>query len=227
MISNFITKLAQQLAMLAVSLFAVPLASAQTSPAADMQLITDLHHMQVQVNQSAPLPPGGCNSGYTWHTTYGGCRKPQIETETAACAANYTGSRTRSRTGYALQANNSDIRYEQWDKWKENCVSSGPTIEPGPTPSGWQEMYWGGNENDCFFAGIIEACAYGYVGIQWAGTYIYQQQPGYYTNTPQPKSEIPNMIKIGSHCYTKGDFQSYIWDIASTGQTFSISRYKC
>lgn len=130
MISNQIIKLVQQLTMLVVSLFAVPLAFAQSSPAADMQLVTDLHHMQVQVNQSAPLPPGGCNSGYTWHTTYGGCRKPQIETETAACAANHTGSRTRTRTGYALQANGSDIKYGQWSAWAENCLEKENNVIP-------------------------------------------------------------------------------------------------
>ncbi|MCP2518802.1 hypothetical protein M5J07_28015 [Achromobacter mucicolens] len=91
---------------------------------ADVQLKTDLTLMNVQVTQGAPLPPGGCFSGYAWHTTYGGCRLAQSQSESATCPAGYTGSRTRYRTAYILQANHADVAYEGWGPWQDACVAA-------------------------------------------------------------------------------------------------------
>ncbi|WP_063588610.1 hypothetical protein [Achromobacter ruhlandii] len=90
---------------------------------ADVQLKTDLTHMNILVTQGAPLPPGGCVAGYAWHTTYGGCRRAESQPEAAACPAGYTGSRTRYRTAYILQANAYDVAYEAWGPWQENCTA--------------------------------------------------------------------------------------------------------
>ncbi len=65
----------------------------------------------------------GCWSGYTWHTTYGGCRRRQLEqyTETAACPPGRTGQQTRtnSRYNYIAQGSNAVTSepwiYGQWD----------------------------------------------------------------------------------------------------------------
>ncbi len=90
---------------------------------ADVQLKTDLTHMNIQVSQGAPLPPGGCIAGYAWHTTYGGCRRAESQPEAGACPAGYTGSRTRYRTAYILQANPYDVAYEAWGPWQESCTA--------------------------------------------------------------------------------------------------------
>jgi len=91
---------------------------------ADVQLKTDLTLMKVQISQGAPLPPGGCISGYAWHTTYGGCRLAQSQSESATCPAGYSGSRTRYRMAYILQANQADVAYEGWGPWQDACVAA-------------------------------------------------------------------------------------------------------
>lgn len=91
---------------------------------ADVQLKTDLSLMKIQVVQGAPLPPGGCIGGYAWHTTYGGCRRAQSQPESASCPAGYSGSRTRYRTAYILQANANDIAYEPWGPWQDGCTAN-------------------------------------------------------------------------------------------------------
>ncbi|AZS77419.1 hypothetical protein LMG2828_00300 [Achromobacter piechaudii] len=97
---------------------------ASTANQADVQLQTDLNTMVVRVDQSAPMPPGGCAGGYSWHTTYGGCRVPQTQTEYSQCPAGYTGSQVRYRTYYVLQANASDVAYEGWGPWQDGCTAS-------------------------------------------------------------------------------------------------------
>ncbi|CAB3842291.1 hypothetical protein N5C72_19525 [Achromobacter mucicolens] len=91
---------------------------------ADVQLKTDLTHMNILVTQGAPLPPGGCVAGYAWHTTYGGCRRAESQPESAACPAGFTGNRTRYRTAYILQANAYDVAYEPWGPWQDSCTAS-------------------------------------------------------------------------------------------------------
>lgn len=88
---------------------------------ADVQLRTDLNTMFVRVDQSAPLPPGGCVGGYSWHTTYGGCRRVEVQSETAQCDAGWLGTRTRYRNAYVLQANGNDVVYEGWGAWYDSC----------------------------------------------------------------------------------------------------------
>ncbi|SEK05209.1 hypothetical protein [Achromobacter sp. NFACC18-2] len=95
-----------------------------TGKQADVQLKTDLTHMNILVTQGAPLPPGGCVTGYAWHTTYGGCRRAESQPESAACPAGFTGSRTRYRTAYILQANAYDVAYEPWGPWQDACTAS-------------------------------------------------------------------------------------------------------
>ncbi len=110
------------LALLCLLLF--PLTFAQASPdnQADVELRTNISTMAVQITQGAPLPPGGCVSGYLWHTTYGGCRRAQTQSEAGQCPAGYTGSRIRYRTAYILQANPGDIAYEGWGAWQDGCT---------------------------------------------------------------------------------------------------------
>lgn len=106
----------------ALALLAV-LGLAQVAPAAqaDVQLQTDLHHLSVQINQGAPLPPGGCVAGHSWHTTYGGCRRSETRSETGQCQAGWSGTRTRYRTAYVLQANSQDVAYDAWGPWQDSC----------------------------------------------------------------------------------------------------------
>ena len=119
----------RKLALATLTLF--PIASALTAaPAtnqADVHLRTDIDTMAVQIGQGAPLPPGGCNPGYTWHTTYGGCRIAQKQSESAQCPAGQTGTRERNRVAYALQANPGDIAYDGWSDWEEDCRPVAPT----------------------------------------------------------------------------------------------------
>jgi len=100
-----------------------------TSPAlaasgnqADVQLHTDLSHMVIRVDQAAPMPPGGCTAGHTWHTAYGGCRRQEIQSETGQCLAGWSGTRTRYRTAYILQANANDVAYGAWGPWQDSCT---------------------------------------------------------------------------------------------------------
>ncbi|WP_417223934.1 hypothetical protein, partial [Achromobacter spanius] len=85
---------------------------ASTANQADVQLGTELNTMVIRVDQGAPLPPGGCVGGYSWHTTYGGCRIAQTQAEYSQCPAGYTGNQVRYRTYYVLQANANDVAYE-------------------------------------------------------------------------------------------------------------------
>lgn len=95
---------------------------ASAAAQADVQLQTDLHHLSVQINQGAPLPPGGCVAGHSWHTTYGGCRRPETRTESSQCQAGWSGTRVRYRTVYVLQANSQDIAYGDWGPWQDSCT---------------------------------------------------------------------------------------------------------
>ncbi|MNK98183.1 hypothetical protein D3C87_1185410 [compost metagenome] len=90
---------------------------------ADVQLKTDVTLMNIQVSQGAPLPPGGCVGGYSWHTTYGGCRRAESQPDSGTCPPGYTGSRTRYRTAHILQANSYDVAYEAWGPWQESCTA--------------------------------------------------------------------------------------------------------
>jgi hypothetical protein len=117
----------QWLALLCLFLF--PLTIVQATPAsnqAGVELRTNISTMAVQITQGAPLPPGGCNAGYLWHTTYGGCRIAQTQSESAQCPAGYTGSRVRYRNAYILQANPADIAYEAWGAWHDSCQAPPP-----------------------------------------------------------------------------------------------------
>ncbi|MDT4816050.1 hypothetical protein FQZ97_490910 [compost metagenome] len=111
---------------LALLLFLLSPATSHASTAnqADVQLQTDLSTMVIRVDQGAPLPPGGCVGGYSWHTTYGGCRIAQTQAEYAQCPAGYTGNQVRYRTYYVLQANASDVAYEGWGAWQEGCTAA-------------------------------------------------------------------------------------------------------
>jgi len=97
---------------------------ASTAKQADVQLQTDLNTMVIRVDQGAPLPPGGCVGGYSWHTTYGGCRIAQTQAEYSQCPAGYTGNQVRYRTYYVLQANANDVAYEGWGPWQDGCTAS-------------------------------------------------------------------------------------------------------
>lgn len=103
----------------------VPVANAVAQ--ADVQLQTDLQHLSVQINQSAPLPPGGCVAGHSWHTTYGGCRRAETQTESTQCPTGYTGSQVRYRTAYILQANPNDVAYTSWGAWQSSCQAVAPS----------------------------------------------------------------------------------------------------
>lgn len=109
---------AYALTMLTVCL--APPAGAQTQ--ADVQLQTDLQHLSVQINQGAPLPPGGCTASHTWHTTYGGCRRAESRSEAGQCPAGWGGTRIRYRTAYILQANSQDVAYDAWGPWQDSCT---------------------------------------------------------------------------------------------------------
>lgn len=100
--------------------------AAPASNQADVELRTNISTMAVQITQGAPLPPGGCKSGYLWHTTYGGCRIAQAQSESAQCPAGYTGTRVRYRTVYVLQANPADVAYEGWGAWHDSCQALPP-----------------------------------------------------------------------------------------------------
>ncbi|WLW63624.1 hypothetical protein RA224_09435 [Achromobacter aegrifaciens] len=103
----------------------LPAASqASTGNHADVQLQTDINTMIVRVDQSAPLPPGGCAPGYSWHTTYGGCRIGLSQMEQAFCPAGFTGYQVRYRNYYVLQANASDVVYEGWSAWQDHCTAT-------------------------------------------------------------------------------------------------------
>ncbi|OZI26051.1 hypothetical protein CAL26_01470 [Bordetella genomosp. 9] len=97
-------------------------ANAPTGNQADVQLKTDLTHMVIQINQGAPLPPGGCNAEYAWHTVFGGCRRAVVQSEAGPCPAGYIGSSTRYRTAYILQANANDVAYDPWGAWQNTCA---------------------------------------------------------------------------------------------------------
>jgi len=94
---------------------------AMAQPKADVRLNTELNRMSVRIDQGAPLPPGGCQSGYAWHTTYGGCRRQEAVTESAPCPTGQTGSRTRQRTAYILQADARNIAHGPWEPWRDTC----------------------------------------------------------------------------------------------------------
>lgn len=89
---------------------------------ADVQLQTDLSHMVIRVDQAAPMPPGGCTGGHTWHTGYGGCRRQEMHSEIDQCPTGWSGIRTRYRTAYVLQANANDVIYEAWEPWQDSCT---------------------------------------------------------------------------------------------------------
>lgn len=110
---------AYALAILA-TLCMAPVATAAAQ--ADVQLQTDLQHLSVQINQGAPLPPGGCTSGHTWHTTYGGCRRTESRAESGQCPAGWSGTRVRYRTAYILQANSQDVAFDAWGPWQDSCT---------------------------------------------------------------------------------------------------------
>ncbi|WP_159069684.1 hypothetical protein [Achromobacter xylosoxidans] len=130
-------------ALLLAGLILFPLAAAQaaapTVNQANVNLETDISTMAIHVGQSAPLPPGGCNAGYAWHTTYGGCRIAQKQSESAQCPGGQTGTRKRERIAYALQADPGNVVYEDWDAWIGECRASAPPAsgecryEPGKT----------------------------------------------------------------------------------------------
>lgn len=110
-------------------LFLSPLTFAQATPGpgqADVQLKTNINTMAVQIGQGAPLPPGGCNPGYLWHSSYGGCRIAQTQSETSQCPPGYSGSRVRYRTTYTLQANPADVAVEAWGVWQDSCQAPPP-----------------------------------------------------------------------------------------------------
>lgn len=113
----------------ALAAFLLPLTSSFAVPPsnqADVQLQTDLGHMVIHVGQAEPLPPGGCTAGYSWHTTFGGCRRVVPESETSSCPANYKGNQVRTRSAFVLQANSNDIAYGPWSAWQSSCVYSPP-----------------------------------------------------------------------------------------------------
>lgn len=95
--------------------------------------------MQLIITPSSG-PTGGCTSGYSWNTTYGGCRRPVTETavDTQACGTGMKGGplqRTRTRTNYILQSNASDIANGSWSAWSEWTGTCQPDIAY-PT-AGW------------------------------------------------------------------------------------------
>lgn len=122
----------RKLALAAFTLFplAPALATAPATNQADVHLRTDIDTMAVQIGQGAPLPPGGCNPGYTWHTTYGGCRIAQTQSESTQCPVGQIGTRERNRVAYVLQANPGDIAYDGWSDWKEDCRPMAPLPSP-------------------------------------------------------------------------------------------------
>lgn len=105
-----------------------PMCEARAETQADMQLQTDLHRLSIHVDQSQPFPLGGCASGHSWHTTFGGCRREETVTEIGPCQSGWRGSRTRSRVAYVLQANASDVVYGEWSSWRDDCT---PPRQPG------------------------------------------------------------------------------------------------
>ena len=114
----------QSLALTALLVSTQSFAATDSTPhQANVQIKTDLTHLLISVDQGAPLPPGGCNAGFEWNTTHGGCRRADIQPESAACPTGYTGSRTRYRTAYILQANSNDVAYDAWGAWQENCTA--------------------------------------------------------------------------------------------------------
>ncbi|MCZ8411282.1 hypothetical protein O9649_26190 [Achromobacter dolens] len=109
-------------------LLLLPCAGNATSTSqANVDLTTNLNTLAVQIGQSPPLPAGGCWSGYAWHTTYGGCRRADQQSETAQCPAGYTGSQVRYRTAYILQSNPNDVAYTGWGAWQSSCQVVAPT----------------------------------------------------------------------------------------------------
>lgn len=113
--------------LLALLFVFLPLSSQATVVnQADVRLQTNITTMSVQVNQGAPYPPGGCSAGYLWHTSYGGCRIAQSQSEYQQCPAGYTGSRVRYRNAYILQANPADVAYEAWGAWHDSCQAPPP-----------------------------------------------------------------------------------------------------
>lgn len=94
--------------------------------------------MQLIITPSSG-PTGGCSSGYSWNTTYGGCRRAVTETATdsQACPAGSVGgplTRTRTRTNYILQADASNIANGPWSPWS----GSTGTCRTIPYPdAGW------------------------------------------------------------------------------------------
>jgi len=108
--------LAAVMTMTAAEADAVP-----ESPAADVQLSTELDRISVQVDQGAPFAPGGCRADYRWHTTYGGCRRQEAVTQIEPCPPGHMGTRTRQRTAYILQADANNVAHGPWEPWRDTC----------------------------------------------------------------------------------------------------------
>jgi len=74
--------------------------------------------MNVQLAQEG----GACQSGYRWHTVYGGCRRAalQQERQSDACGVDYTGEQTRvrERTQHFLQSTGQAAN-DAWGAWSD------------------------------------------------------------------------------------------------------------
>jgi len=136
--------------LLAVSMaFAVPVSPTDVSAAelpteekggnfADLLLRSDLRALSIVLTPGGPA--GGCAAGYAWNATFGGCRRGNAETQTQtdSCPSGYRGTQTRarSRTGYVLQSNSTDVQYGPWSAWSSWNQSSCVVDQPGAGDGG-------------------------------------------------------------------------------------------
>lgn len=158
--------------------------------------------MAVHVDQGAPLPSGGCNPGYAWHTTYGGCRIAQKQSESAQCPSGQTGSRSRDRTAFILQADPANVVYEDWGAWEDECRIAGPArsnpckYEPGRTEIVFFRLPGGAPATL----------------IRWIGRYIMNRAVHSYGEIPGAR-EIPGLrssrkFSCSRHNFRVGDLIS-------------------
>lgn len=97
----------------------------------------------INMTITAEQTGGGCWAGYSWHQTYGGCRRQVLEqvSEQQACASGFTGqqSRINTRHNYIQQGTNatasSPWTQGSWDS--SSCVKepkAPPKLPPNPYP---------------------------------------------------------------------------------------------
>ncbi len=119
------------LALFLLTTLPVTLAAQTTAPnTGNIKLEAD-----IQMHLNVTQPGGACWPGFTWHSTYGGCRRrvQEQQTETRACAAGEIGQQTRTNTryNYILQSTG-HVASDPWvyGGWNQASCFTPPTEVP-------------------------------------------------------------------------------------------------